>query len=859
MPQRVIHRAIGLPDQLLPRPADAVTMGLPGRVTLLTSATGYGKSTLLAAWARAYPHTIAWWSPLTAVQPEEVRPALDRVLLDAMGLGALDVVEEGPLDPVEWADFVRTSVLAYGLPLALVLDGPEYLHGDVAPLQRALRLLIEQQPPNLSVIIVSRNFPFAGAEVARLRGTLDVIDERMLRIPDDTVRSLLLERGVGASNADALVAFVDGWPAAIRIALTVVDAETSVGALRKQVNELGSARFFANALIDRIEPLLRSALITTSVLEIVNPEMAKVLGLSDEEAASLLTAYEQGIPMTKRQEDSPRSFSVHSLFRDELLERLRRENLDAEQRLRIAAARHFAGVGRFADAVEQYIAAKEYPEALALIKEQYTALLEAGYGLRMRVWFDIAGSQASPRIDRLRQQIYGAMLDGQLALSESLLASYENELQSRDVPVAYTVFLHINRAWVAQCRGDIEGSVTFAKAALRVLAAHEQTDDDPRRGEYIDAANDYIAQAAVLTDQPAESDPRVARIIAPQGREPRPSLWQDVNHPALLAHLALYRGEYNKALAFGERAIAATPERLVGSVLFPWPALTAVVGAYRETGNPQRAVDLVDRHMEAIERLPCLTYAVDLLAVRAHALADLGRTVEGTETFARLRKMVDTFGRGWWPFDRLDVHEARYVLRHGDTARASQIAERVAASAHAKDLSLRLEATRAPRRAQRILTSLTRHTPSQEIAFRLFSALLEPASSPQRDDQMKFALQIAQEHGTFRHIFDAGDAVADMVTAYVLRHPTRFGEALLARHTAAKSLATQSNGVVSLSSREHQILGLLSTDMPLQQVAKTLFVSQNTLKTHMRNLYRKMQVSDRQAAVERGRQLLLIN
>jgi LuxR family maltose regulon positive regulatory protein len=857
MVQRLIHRPIGLPELLLPRPADQATLGLPGRVTLITSATGYGKSTLLAAWARQQEHPIAWFSPITAMQPEEVRPVLEAALLDAIGRSDISLSEPGPIDSIAWASEFRAIVEEFGKPLTLVLDGPEQLYGDVGPLQRALRIMVEHQPANLAVIIVSRNFPYGAAEAARLLGTLDIVDERQLRIPDAVVADLLLERGVSKTHVGELVEFLDGWPAAIRIALAVITADTSVDQLRQQVNELGSARFFANALIDRVPEELRHALISTSILKIVTPDLGQVLGLSQVEGTALLGAYEAGIPMTRRSEANGRAFNVHTIFRDELLERLRRQSAASERELRLKAAEHFVATREYGSAIEQFLGAGEGSRALAVLKSHYTELLEAGYGVRMRTWFDRAGEKDSPRVDRLRQQIYGALIDGQLALTESLLASYEAEISERELPMGYQVFLYLNRAWVAQARGDVDGSIAFARAALTAL--EEREDEDPRRGEYLNAAHDYIAQAAVVTDQPSENDPRFAAVITAAGADPRPSLWQDVGHPGLMAHLAIYRGEYHRALAFGERAMAATPSDLEHSVLFPWHALVAVAGAHREMGRPQSAVDLIGPRLETIQRIPMLVYAVDLLAIHAHALADLGRTAEGTESFKIARTLVETFGRGWWASDRLDVHEARFLLRHGDTARAAQIAERVFDSGHAKELRLRIEAVRAPRRAQRILASLSRHTPSQELMFRLFSALIQSAQSAARTEHLTFALQIAQEHGTFRHLIDAGEPVVEMLTAHSLSHPTRYLEGLLAKHNEAKNALARAAGTVSLSTREHQILGLLASDMTLPMLARTLFVSQNTLKTHLRNLYRKMQVSDRQAAVEKGRQLLLIS
>jgi LuxR family maltose regulon positive regulatory protein len=61
-----------------------------------------------------------------------------------------------------------------------------------------------------------------------------------------------------------------------------------------------------------------------------------------------------------------------------------------------------------------------------------------------------------------------------------------------------------------------------------------------------------------------------------------------------------------------------------------------------------------------------------------------------------------------------------------------------------------------------------------------------------------------------------------------------------------------------ITDRELQILTLLKTDLSLREIGDELFVTRNTAKTHVAHLYRKLNVSDRSAAIARARQLDLI-
>ena len=61
-----------------------------------------------------------------------------------------------------------------------------------------------------------------------------------------------------------------------------------------------------------------------------------------------------------------------------------------------------------------------------------------------------------------------------------------------------------------------------------------------------------------------------------------------------------------------------------------------------------------------------------------------------------------------------------------------------------------------------------------------------------------------------------------------------------------------------LTMRELEILKHLTTGNPISVIAKTLYISQNTMKTHLRNTYRKLGVDGRYSAVEKAKKLLLI-
>ncbi|TNV67659.1 hypothetical protein FGO68_gene4030 [Halteria grandinella] len=90
--------------------------------------------------------------------------------------------------------------------------------------------------------------------------------------------------------------------------------------------------------------------------------------------------------------------------------------------------------------------------------------------------------------------------------------------------------------------------------------------------------------------------------------------------------------------------------------------------------------------------------------------------------------------------------------------------------------------------------------------------------------------------------------------------PTVFRESVVHEMTERIKAKNSDTGALEekLTAREFEILKHLTTGVPLSAIARQLHISQNTMKTHLRNVYRKLGVDGRYSAVEKAKKLLLI-
>ncbi len=130
----------------------------------------------------------------------------------------------------------------------------------------------------------------------------------------------------------------------------------------------------------------------------------------------------------------------------------------------------------------------------------------------------------------------------------------------------------------------------------------------------------------------------------------------------------------------------------------------------------------------------------------------------------------------------------------------------------------------------------------------------------QAADQLAYALTLAEPHGLYRPFLDGGAPVRSALT--VLIRPANQGAAtaarILQRFDTKPARTTSQPAVVPLTGSELAVLRFLPSHMTNQEIAEALFLSINTVKTHLRSVYRKLGVTTRRQAIHSAGRLGLL-
>ena len=167
-----------------------------------------------------------------------------------------------------------------------------------------------------------------------------------------------------------------------------------------------------------------------------------------------------------------------------------------------------------------------------------------------------------------------------------------------------------------------------------------------------------------------------------------------------------------------------------------------------------------------------------------------------------------------------------------------------------------------PRGAVELLASLSPPaTPREHVERGVLGALVERDLEPAHG-HLAAALTVARPDHYLRTIIGLGPRVPKLLSSFP---PDRALEGYVATLIDAVSAVVAPSRrrvatplVEPLSSRELSVLRYLSSRLTNQEIASALYVSLNTLKSHVKSIYRKLSVSSRAEAVEAGRRLRLI-
>jgi LuxR family transcriptional regulator, maltose regulon positive regulatory protein len=847
------------------------------RVVQISAPAGSGKTVLMRSWiteAGLAPHAALvpvdreerdprrfWLSVLGALRETAPGAVLVRALTAAPDLDGWAIMEQLLTDLAPLADRIW-----------LVIDDVHELGPDAL---RQLELLVLRAPPDLRLVLATRHDLRLGLHRLRLEGELTEIREPDLRFTVAEARALFAAAGVQLPDA-ALVSLherTEGWAAGLRLAaLSLAGHEDPARfAAGFSGTERTVAEYLLDEVLDRQPEDVRRLLLRTSILERVNGQLADLL-TGDKGGDRVLQDLEQANAFVISLNGSRSWFRYHQLFAGLLQLELRRAASDEVAALHRTAADWLADHGYPVEAIRQAQAAGDCDLAAGLLTDHWPGLHLDGRaitthelltGFPPEVRAADAGLAAVAAADELA---YGSLEAAErcLSLAERGTASVPDARR-----VQAQLLLGIVRLLIVRQRGDLP---TVAEEARRLEALAEAPDAaQPSLGQDLRAlALISLGITEVWTGQFPEAERHLERGIALAHRIGRPFL--EFTGLAHLAAVEMFRS-YARAAERSRQAIELAERH-------GWASDPAAGTAYMALGTIltwQGRLDEAELWVQRAER----TLTADAQPATGHVIRYIrgllelarGRDADALAAFQAAEPLARRLAAPHYTVPRARALLVHVLVRLGDTEGAEQaLAElgghdRDHGETHIATATLRL-AQEDPHAAVAALAPVLDGAASvlpwigMARAF-LLEAIARDAlgDSAAAGQALERALDLAEPDGALSlFLLHPTPGLLERHARHGTTHAALIAEilSLLAGQAPAEPRAEPRPPSEPLSDSEIRVLRYLPTQLTRPEIANELFLSDNTVSTHMRHLYAKLGVHNRREAVDRARALGLL-
>ncbi|WP_295481337.1 LuxR C-terminal-related transcriptional regulator [uncultured Pseudomonas sp.] len=861
-------RAPPRPDQQEPRLdlLERLAHRAPRKLVLVHAPAGFGKTTLLLqyfeACARDKRRTL--WLSLDSADND-----LERFVRH---------LQAG------WGSHRQSGTRTAGLieqlalcqePFSLFLDELEVL--DSPDVLALLQQMLEYLPAQGELVVSTRRIPPLRLATLRAHGQLlEIGREHLCLSLEETTRLLhaRLARTLSEQDIQLLHARSEGWVAAIQLLTLSLPSHNDPAALLAHFSgsHCDLAHYLTEDILHRLEPSVQEFLLASSVFDRFDAAACDWLLQRHDSQAMLDRLLRDNlflVPLDSQGSD----YRYHSLFVSYLRNQAVRRGADRYQHLHRRAAQWYLQQDRPIRAIDHWLLADDTAAALALLEVHSQSLLEAGRVRRLLRWFDQIAPQWLVPHPRLRQALAWALI--------------LNRRYAQALP-------HIE----AIKRQGPDGAVQARTLECLVLALSDQVD------ACFQACSAHLPH--VPTDAPLQHGILVSilchhLIAANRYEQARDLTNQVINEQRQISQTFIRAiNDYNEGcIDLLQGRLLQAQVRLQTSYRASWrDGRQGAPGGRAMIGVPLAEVLYEMNRLDPARRLigECLPYArhnghVDALILSYLLLSRLAACDDDRETALRHLTELENIGLDLnLPRVRASarLEQARLHCLQGDLYLSERIVREVEAMPLWQALTgytLPAQDIETPQLMRWRLAILTGRADEAEPCLRdacqqarqhlrlrrclkltLLLAMALQAQDKRQAALLKLteALKIASDEGFVRSFLDEGEPLFAVLRLWHCRHRQAalpegvnrgFVEHLI-RHIgetpnspAASPSAPSERLIEPLSKRELQVLHYIAEGLRNREIAERIFLSETTIKAHLRRIHAKLDAHSRTQAV----------
>jgi LuxR family maltose regulon positive regulatory protein len=865
-----------LPQHLLPRPHLTQQINTP--LTLIYAPSGFGKSTLLNEWKQTCCFPVVWlvldrnddqpirfWQSLVMAL-QTVDPQLGQTVLNYLKISS------SPIQRDEVISLLAEDLASFPT-LALVLEDFHHIHNSQT--LDFLQSWLDHFPQNLRLVISGHVRPPLSLGDLRARSMVTELDTNDLRFSlEEGVSYLSMyphDPPLALDDLEKLAGHTEGWAAGLTLTALALGKQTD---RRQFVDTFSGAHiyfreYFMETILNRLSQEIQSFLLKTSIVKHFTASLCDALTgqTNGEEILSYL--WKENIFVVRLAERG--FYRYHDLFAEMLYDRLQAQHPEEIALLHQKAAQWYNDHHAPADAISHLIAAKAWEEAAALIEE--AALRE----------LDFFGEDS--RLLRWLQE-----------LPENVVQQHKTLL-----------FVYLQLANVGLPKKKIQSFIASIETNIARKPVVRRTQDEKELLEIIHQIRETWAMGHTY------------RPPLPSGRRSEVS-WQLLNnlHLVKVPHdkivdkleerifqyyelgksvknlfvISMAGGVYARRVAINgqlNRSEKVAHEVIQQSLALrgalPEPAsipLSALSLVHFERYELEKANMYLSRAMEVDPNPTSTNLTVVIAILRSKIQLAQGKGDDALATIQSVRELHSRRPSRSWSDTDLIAYEALVCARTDDIPQAKRLLDQTPGiGEHPVADLVRAEVLFAQEQldeSEEILRNLIskypisfHEEPTINARVMLAAVLFAQHKFNQSRNVMKEAIRLAERNIWLRPFMDFSKQIAPILqvvlqTAKLSQSTQTFVNRILERYDNSPGggdLVSEEEmeklcPAASITAREQDVLKLLGVGQSNQEIAINLCISESTVKTHLGNIYLKLEVNNRVQATTRAKELELI-
>ncbi len=873
--------------------------GLHRKLTLVSAPAGFGKTTLVSEWVKEIERPIAWLS-LDEEDNDSTRfliyfIAALQTIVPTIGEGVLAVLQSPqPALTESILTALLNEINTIADTFVLVLE--DYHVIDAKPVENALTFLLEHLPPQMHLVITTRDDPQLPVARLRARGQLTELRAADLRFTQGEA-SAFLNQVMGLDLSVAHIATLEdrteGWIAGLQLAALSIRGRDDIAQFVRTFT--GDNRFIVDYLVEEVlqrQPeAVRSFLLQTAILDRLNGSLCDAV-TEQQDGSARLESLERGNFFVVPLDDKRHWYRYHHLFADVLYAHLMAEQPDQVFTLHRRASQWYETHGSVVDAIRYALAAEDFERTADLIELAVPAMRRSRQDATLIDWLKALPDELVRARPVLSVHLAGMLLSsGEIEDVEVRLQDAERRLDKRQrerpetssaeiVVVDEEEFrrlpgqIAIYRAGRALILGDVPATVTHALRALDLVPE----DDHFRRGAAMALLGLAYWTKGDLEAAHQSYDEGMARL------QRAGNITDAIHGTTVSADIRIAQGHLHQPMRTYEQALQLATEQ---SVPVLWGTADLYVGMSeidRERNDLHAATEHLLRSKELCERTGLAQnwsrWCVAMARIR-EAEGDLGGAIDLLHEAER-RMMRDFYPtvrpvaavriRTWLAQGRLD--EARQWVQETGFSVDDELSY-LREFEHITLVRVFIADHRIPE-AVRLLDRLLQ---AAQAGGRMGSVIeIEMLQSLAHQSQNKLdaalvalehALKLAEPEGYIRIFVDEGVPMAQLLSEATARGmmPDYTGKLLSfieAEHqrsegsSSHRTLTASQPLIEPLTERELEILQLIALGFSNREISERLFLALDTIKGHNGRIFAKLAVQRRTEAVAHARELGLL-